>query len=103
MGSLACDDLFRYKCPHNGTWTAFLRANAGARQMRPGSRFLADLNADASILNRLPVTSIWTPFDLMIFPARSSLLAFGRSVRVGVPAHALMIRSRRVLLSVLDA
>ncbi len=42
--------------PHHGTWTAFLRANAGARQMRPGSEFLKDLANDAAILNRIRVT-----------------------------------------------
>jgi triacylglycerol lipase len=90
-------------CPHNGTLIAFLRSNAGARLMRPGSPFLSDLNSDTSVLDRIRVTSIWTPFDLMTFPASSSLVAFGRSVRVGVLAHPLMIRSRRVLRSVLRA
>jgi triacylglycerol lipase len=39
--------------PHSGTWTAFLRGNPAARQMRPGSDFLKDLNRDAAILNRI--------------------------------------------------
>src|SRR5580692_9380575 len=33
--------------PHRGTWAAFLRGNPGARDMRPGSGFLQDLNRDA--------------------------------------------------------
>ena len=90
-------------CPHRGTWTAFLRSNAGTRQMRPGSLFLRDLNHDAEILDRVCLTSIWTPFDLMILPASSSVTRFGRSVRVSVPAHVLMLKSRQVLRAVLES
>ena len=83
--------------PHKGTWTAFLRHNRGARQMRPGSDFLQDLNRDAATLSRIEFTTIWTPFDLMIVPADSSELGVGRSIRIHVAAHPLMVRDRRVL------
>jgi triacylglycerol lipase len=83
--------------PHNGTWMAFLRQNRGARQMRPGSDFLKDLNRDAAMPDRIRVTSLWTPFDLMIVPATSSVWSAGRSMRVNVAAHPFMIRDRRVL------
>ncbi len=83
--------------PHHGTWTAFLRRNPGARQMRPGSAFLADLNRDVEALNRIRASTIWTPLDLMIFPANSSARCPGPSLRVNVPIHPLMLRDRRVL------
>jgi triacylglycerol lipase len=83
--------------PHNGTWTAFLRNKAGARRMRPGSAFLADLNGDIELLDRIRTTTIWTPLDLMIVPAVSSSRCPGPSWRVSVAAHPLMPRSRRVL------
>ena len=83
--------------PHKGTWTAFLRQNRGARQMRPGSAFLQDLNRDAATLCRIEFTTIRTPFDLMIVPADSSELGVGRSIRINVAAHPLMVRDRRVL------
>jgi len=83
--------------PHEGTWTAFLRMNSGARQMRPGSAFLTDLNRDIESLGRIRTTTIWTPLDLMIVPARSSSRCPGASRRVNVAAHPLMLRSRRVL------
>jgi assimilatory nitrate reductase catalytic subunit len=89
--------------PHDGTWTAFLLGNSGARQMRPGSSFLRDLNHDASMLDRLHVTSIWTPLDLTIVPARSSMLPIGRAIRVHVAAHAWMVTDRRVIRLVLQA
>lgn len=83
--------------PHNGTWTAFLRGNPGARQMRPRSDFLKHLNRDAAVLDRIQSTTIRTPFDLMIIPSISSELAAARSLRVNVAAHPLMVRDRRVL------
>jgi triacylglycerol lipase len=89
--------LITISSPHNGTWTAFVRGNRGARQMRPGSEFLEDLNRDAATLGWIEFTTIWTPFDLMIVPADSSRLEVGRSIRVNVAAHPLMVRDRRVL------
>jgi triacylglycerol lipase len=65
--------------------------------MRPGSRFLEELNQDLQPLRNVVFTSIWTPLDLMIVPARSSVIASAKSVPVCVPAHPLMMRDRRVL------
>jgi triacylglycerol lipase len=87
--------------PHRGTWTAFLRANPGARNMRPGSRFLEDLNRDVETLDRISFTSIWTPLDLMIVPANSSRVSAGRSICVSTPVHPLLVRDPSVLRLVL--
>lgn len=83
--------------PHLGTWIAFLRNNPGARQMRPGSAFLTDLNRDVESLGSIRTTTIWTPLDLMIVPASSSARCPGPSLLVTVPLHPLMLRDRRVL------
>jgi triacylglycerol lipase len=88
--------FIKMSSPHKGTWTAFLRWNRGARQMRPGSDFLEDLNRDSATLGRIEFTTIWTPFDLIV-PADSSRLGVGRSIRVNVATHPLMARDRRVL------
>ena len=89
--------LITISSPHQGTWTAFLRANAGARQMRPASKFLRELNSDRHILKKIRFTSIWSPLDLMIVPASSSCVREAHSIRVNVVAHALMMRDARVL------
>jgi len=83
--------------PHQGTWTAYLRPNIGGNQMRRGSLFLRNLNHDVALLERINVTSIWTPLDLMIFPAHSSRLPIGNDVRIPVAAHPLMVSDLRVL------
>lgn len=89
--------------PHHGTLTAYLSRKAGARQMRPDSPLLADLNADLSALDRVDVTSLWTPLDLMILPPESSHLPLGREVLVAAPLHALMLHDPRSLRAVAEA
>jgi triacylglycerol lipase len=83
--------------PHRGTYIAFARQSVGVRQMRPGSTFLRDLDRDCESLQSLDFTSIWTPFDLMIVPANSSVIGAARCVRVNVALHPLMVSDRRVL------
>jgi triacylglycerol lipase len=95
--------LITISAPHRGTLTAFFRWNAGARQMRPSSDFLQDLNKDKQMLKHIRFTTIWSPLDLIIVPSTSSVMAEARSVRVNVLAHALMMRDRRVLQLVQQA
>jgi triacylglycerol lipase len=89
--------LVTISSPHRGTWAAFCRNSAGARQMRPRSDFLRDLDRDRHLLSSIRFTSLWTPFDLMILPADSSVLPEARCVRVNVAAHVLMVSDKRVL------
>ena len=83
--------------PHNGTLTGYARWNAGAAQMRPKSTFLADLNQDMAQLAKLEFISIWTPLDLMILPAHSSVLPVGESIQIPVMLHPWMLVDRRCL------
>lgn len=89
--------------PHQGTWTAYLRPNTGACQMRRGSPFMTALNRDVTMLQKLHFTSIWTPLDLMIVPAESSRLPVGKEVVVNVPAHSWMLTHNRSLQAVCNA
>lgn len=92
--------LITLSSPHNGTWTGFLRPNIGACQMRPHSPFLRTLNRTAHDLQKVKFTSLWTPYDLMIVPAHSSLLAVGTMVQLPVLAHPLMVSDERSLATV---
>ncbi|WP_239014539.1 esterase/lipase family protein [Archangium violaceum] len=89
--------------PHAGTLTGWLRANPGARDMRPGSDLLRGLAADESPFGDVQVFTLWTPLDLMILPARSSQLAGARERTIPVILHPLMLRDGRVLRSVEEA
>jgi triacylglycerol lipase len=95
--------LVTISAPHHGTVTAYLSRRPGARQMRPDSALLAELNGDLSGLARVDVTSVWTPLDLMILPPESSRLPIGREVLVPAPLHALMLHDPRALRAVAEA
>ena len=86
--------------PHQGTALAWCLDTPGVRRMRPGSAFLRDLADDAAQLAAIEFTSLWTPLDLVIVPAKSSVLAVGRAERLWCVAHPLMVRDRRCLRAV---
>lgn len=77
--------------PHQGSLLAWLLPNAGCRQMRPGSAFLRDLAQDVDRLAEVGHVSFWTPFDLTIVPATSSVIGVGSMRRLWVLAHPLMV------------
>ncbi|MEO0456579.1 MAG: alpha/beta fold hydrolase [Cyanobacteria bacterium P01_A01_bin.114] len=79
--------------PHHGSMMAWFRQNPGGVQMRPGSRFLKALNQDKHQLAQLQVTSLWTPFDLLVVPASSGQLAVGQSWRLSVATHNMMLQA----------
>ncbi len=89
--------------PHQGTLTAYCSLRPGCVQMRPDSSFLADLRRDVDVLERLNVTSIWTPFDLIILPPDSSRLGFGTEVILPIVAHPLMVSDRTALAAIQQA
>lgn len=90
--------------PHHGTLTGFLRWNAGASELRLGSAFLADLEKDWERTARtVQVTSIWTPFDLMIVPATSSRLKGATEVVLPVLLHPWMLIDERCAQAVAAA
>lgn len=71
--------------------------------MRPGRRFLEDLNRDIERLNQIDVTSIWTLWDFMIVPAKNSQLPIGSEVRLSVLTHAMRVRDDRSIREVAKA
>jgi triacylglycerol esterase/lipase EstA (alpha/beta hydrolase family) len=78
--------------PHAGTWSAYALPFDGTRDMRPRSALLTALAADPDPWGDCEVHVLYTPFDLMIVPARSSELAGARTTtRVPLPLHRLMI------------
>jgi triacylglycerol lipase len=86
--------LITISSPHRGTYWAYTARNVGSKQMRPGSKFLADLDREVQSLERVKIASIWTPLDLMIVPAGSSRLGVGEEFPVSTGLHAWMPRSR---------
>jgi triacylglycerol lipase len=92
--------MITLSAPHRGTWLARLSNRPACRQMCPGSDFLRSLSENLSVFKRVRLTSIWTPFDLVILPPTSSRVSFARNQSILMPAHPLMILSRRCLRAV---
>lgn len=86
---------------HGSRWAWFL-PNQGCRQMRPGSPFLQDLNQDIASLAQIDLLTLWTPLDLMIIPAGSSVIPVGRECKIPVLLHDWMIKDSRVLKAMAD-
>lgn len=88
--------------PNRGTVSAFFRWNAGATDMRPYSQFLKELDESESELGKLEVTTIWTPFDMMIIPSFSSRLRGARERVVAVPAHPWMVQDDKACQAIVE-
>lgn len=58
--------------------------------MRPGSAFLAELDANDGKRGALPIFTYRTPFDLMVVPARTTRLASATEVVVWCPFHSML-------------
>ncbi|MDZ4169522.1 MAG: lipase [Coriobacteriia bacterium] len=89
--------------PHHGTVNAHLSWKSGTRQMRPGSRFLRDLEMDAERWGEIEVYSFWSPFDLVVIPARSSVLEGAQNRSFLVAVHHWMLSDDRVIAAVVQA
>lgn len=99
-GAKRCEKFITISSPHHGTHAAWLYPSKGAEQMRPGSRFLADLNASEANLGTIPITSYRTPMDLIIIPPTSSIWKRAENLEYPVILHPLMLTSGPVLADI---
>ncbi|NEQ78407.1 MAG: alpha/beta fold hydrolase [Okeania sp. SIO2C9] len=88
--------------PHNGTLTGYALNLAAPTQMRPKSYFLENLNQDIALLEQINFTSIWTPYDAMILPARSSQVPVGKDIKIDVLIHAWMVSDEKVFKVIVE-
>jgi hypothetical protein len=90
--------------PHLGTWSAYgAPPRPAVRQMRPGSAFLAALNADLNALDTVEFIALWTPFDLSVTPARHAYLPGRPARRLLSPFHGLLVHDPWVIRTVAAA
>jgi len=90
--------------PHEGTYMGYFRAfQQGVRDMLPGSSFLDDLNSDRDPFGDIQVFSYYTPYDVIIVPASSSILKGSAEVRkFDVAMHHQMVKDPHVLKAVVQ-
>ena len=95
--------LATLSAPHHGTVMARLNPRPGGRDLRRGSEFLKQLNAEAGVLDDISFTSFWTPTDLIIVPASSSAMPQAENRRVWGLGHFSFIIERRCIRMVQEA
>jgi triacylglycerol lipase len=95
-GSRRVDRLVTISTPNHGTLLAFFNSRVACNEMRRGSES-TNLNRDCSALRDLNVISFWTPWDLMILPAKNSRMPVGTNMEIPALAHPLMILQQRPL------
>ncbi|WP_159466775.1 triacylglycerol lipase [Dyadobacter sp. 3J3] len=91
------DNLITLSTPHQGTISAYFFPGAGINQMRPNSSFLENLNLDTTQLQPINFVSFYTPLDLVITPARSSVIKCARNYKVFSLFHPLMVSNKSLL------
>lgn len=92
--------------PHYGTKLANLGQFLplyGVHQMRPNSLFLQNLNQDIEILSNLRYTSLWTPYDFIIFPPTSSQMSISQNIQLSVWIHSRLVRHPDCIQAVSNA
>jgi triacylglycerol lipase len=89
--------------PHRGSLLAYAFGNPGFRQMRPESEFLKDLDRDVDRLAAAGFTCLWTPLDLVVLPANSSVVPTARCRKIWCIGHPFMVWQRHCHRAVAQA
>ena len=96
-GAARCDQLLTVSSPHHGTDSANYYPSLGAEQMRPGSRFLSDLEKTQDNLGTMRLVSYRTHFDMVIYPPESSIWDRAENLEFPVLLHSMMLSSNAVM------
>jgi triacylglycerol lipase len=112
MGGLVCrqylarhgrsrvERLITIASPHAGSQLARIGIGANAREMTPGSQWLADLASDEY---RVPTLSIRTPHDNYVMPQDNQRLTGARDVELAGIGHLAVLYARRTGDALLEA
>ena len=85
------EQLITIGTPHHGSLLAWSFPGRCLAQMRPGNRWLTELNRNESSPSPMPITSIWSWHDSMVIPQASSELACAENLAIeGVGHNALL-------------
>ena len=85
------EQLITIGTPHHGSLLAWSFPGRCLAQMRPGNKWLTELNRNESSPSPVPITSIWSRHDSMVIPQASSELACAENLAiVGVGHNALL-------------
>jgi len=88
--------FFAISGPHAGTLTAYFCPGQGAKDMRPRSALLRELDSADHPAHDFPIFTYWTPLDLMILPATSSRWHPAKELIVWSALHPLMTSNNQL-------
>jgi pimeloyl-ACP methyl ester carboxylesterase len=97
-GSQRVDKVITLACGHHGTRIARLGLGKSAREMEPGSAWLAALGEPAPV----QVVTVWTAQDNFIAPQTSSRLSGAQEIVLSEMGHLTLMFSRRVVAIVVN-
>jgi len=103
FGAARIEQLITIGTPHHGSMLARTFAGRCFAQMRPASRWLADINHDESAPPPVPITSIWSRHDSIVAPQASAELACARNIALAGIGHNALLNHRDVMELVADA
>lgn len=83
--------------PHHGSYLAYFHPGKGTKQLRPKSSFLESLKESEYLLDGIKLYSYWTPFDLSIIPAASSVWEIAESKKFYSLFHPLMLFNKKIV------
>ena len=92
-GGLRVDKVITLACGHYGTRIAYFGLGKNAREMEPGSAWLAALPEPAPV----PVVTVWTAQDNFIAPQTSARLSGAQDIIVTGMGHLTLVFSPLVL------
>ena len=72
------------------------------QDLRPGSAFLADVDAPGAFAAEVPVVSLWSWHDSMVTPQTSSRLDWAHNIPITGVAHNALLGNRGVWARVAD-
>ncbi len=105
-GERHVDHLVTMGTPHLGTYFAYvlrLPALSIARQTRPGSNFLHEINGPGAIPKRTRLTNLWSPFDGIVLPHHNAVLPGAHNIKVPWANHWSLLWRPDVHRAVVDA
>ncbi|MFA6189953.1 MAG: hypothetical protein WC711_00335 [Candidatus Staskawiczbacteria bacterium] len=87
--NIKVDKLFTLCSPHRGSKLARIINLPGLIDLQPNSNLLKELENFIQE-NKINVYSIYTPFDLMVFPGWNAKSKYGKNKIIFAPAHPLV-------------
>lgn len=89
-GDKQVDRVVTMGTPHQGTYFSYavpVPMFSLAKQTRPGSHFLEEINGPGALPSGVRFTNLWSPIDGIIWPHHNSRLPGSRAVKLPTATH----------------